>query len=109
MLTYDDFHQLFEARDTRLEGRVFAAVTTSGVYCRPACPRRPKRENRRFYPSAEAARGAGFRACKRCRPDDVAHPARETLYTRMPSPVGRLLLVADELWLRSIHMPDQRG
>src|SRR5918999_1581075 len=109
MLTSEDLHEQFEARDTRLEGRVFAAVTTSGVYCRPGCPGRPKRENRRFYPSTEAARQAGFRACKRCHPDEAAAPARETLYTRMPSPVGELLLVGDELWLRSVHMPDQRG
>jgi methylated-DNA-[protein]-cysteine S-methyltransferase len=109
MLTYDDFHQQFEARDPRLEGRVFAAITTSGVYCRPGCPGRPKRENRRFYPSAEAARRAGFRSCKRCHPDEAPVPARKILYTRMSSPVGELLLVGDELWLRKVYMPNHRG
>jgi methylated-DNA-[protein]-cysteine S-methyltransferase len=109
MLNLNDCHEQFEARDTGLAGRVFAAVTTTGVYCRPGCPGRPKRENVRFYPSTEAARQAGFRACKRCHPDEAAAAPGETLYTLMPSPVGELLLVGDELWLRSVHMPDQRG
>ena len=46
------------------------AVTTTGIYCRPSCPAQtPKRENVRFYPCAAAAVAAGFRACKRCRPE----------------------------------------
>ena len=61
---------------------MFAAVTTTGVYCRPGCPGRPKRENVRFYPSAAEARGGGFRACKRCRPDEAAAAARRTSSTR---------------------------
>ena len=50
------------------------AVTTTGVYCRPGCASRlPLRENARFFPAAEAARAAGFRACMRCKPDAPAH------------------------------------
>jgi AraC family transcriptional regulator of adaptative response / DNA-3-methyladenine glycosylase II len=46
------------------------AVTTTGIYCRPSCPAQtPKRQNVRFYPCAAAAVAAGFRACKRCRPE----------------------------------------
>ena len=45
-------------------------MKTTGIYCRPSCPARtPKRENVRFFATAAAAQGAGFRACKRCRPD----------------------------------------
>src|SRR3954465_8206870 len=45
------------------------AVSTMGVYCRPSCPSpRPLRRNVRFFPTAEAAEAAGFRACKRCDP-----------------------------------------
>jgi methylated-DNA-[protein]-cysteine S-methyltransferase len=109
MLNLNHFHEAFEARDAELDGRVFAAVTTTGVYCRPPCPGRPKRENVRFYPSAASARRAGFRACKRCHPDEAPAREPETLYTRVPSPVGELLLVGDEQWLRSVHMPDQKG
>jgi len=48
----------------------FYAVTTTGVFCRPSCKsRRPLRANVRFFRSAEEAREAGFRPCKRCRPE----------------------------------------
>jgi len=57
-------------RDPTYDGAFFVAVKTTGVYCRPSCKSRPpKRENVSFYPTAEAAERAGFRACKRCRPD----------------------------------------
>jgi AraC family transcriptional regulator, regulatory protein of adaptative response / DNA-3-methyladenine glycosylase II len=66
----DRFWQAIEAADPRFDGWVFCGVTSTGIYCRPSCPARtPKRENVRFYISAAAAQAAGFRACKRCRPD----------------------------------------
>ena len=65
--------QQYEAavsKDARFDGVFFIAVTSTGIYCRPSCPAMtPKRANMRFYPSAAAAQEAGFRACKRCRPD----------------------------------------
>jgi AraC family transcriptional regulator of adaptative response / DNA-3-methyladenine glycosylase II len=61
-----------QARDDRFDGWFFTAVLTTRIYCRPSCPARPpKPENMRFLPSAAAAQQAGFRACKRCRPDAV--------------------------------------
>ena len=59
------------SRDRRFDGRIVLAVSSTGIYCRPSCPTglRPKRANARFYATAAAAQGAGFRACKRCRPD----------------------------------------
>ncbi|MFC5054834.1 DNA-3-methyladenine glycosylase 2 family protein [Saccharothrix xinjiangensis] len=58
------------SKDPRFDGWFFTAVLTTGIYCRPSCPvAPPKVENMRFYPSAAAAQQAGFRACKRCRPD----------------------------------------
>ena len=58
------------SKDPRFDGVFFTAVTSTGIYCRPSCPAiTPKRENMRFYRSAAAAQEAGFRACKRCRPD----------------------------------------
>jgi AraC family transcriptional regulator, regulatory protein of adaptative response / DNA-3-methyladenine glycosylase II len=57
-------------RDARFDGWVFLAVTSTRIYCRPSCPAvKPKREHQRFYASAAAAQEAGYRACKRCRPD----------------------------------------
>ncbi|MEU5362119.1 AlkA N-terminal domain-containing protein [Streptomyces sp. NPDC005925] len=65
----------FEAvrsRDARFDGAFFFAVRTTGVYCRPSCPAiTPKRHNVRFFTTAAAAQGSGFRACRRCRPDAV--------------------------------------
>ncbi|MFC7220396.1 DNA-3-methyladenine glycosylase 2 family protein [Streptomyces polyrhachis] len=59
-----------QARDARFDGWFFIAVRTTGIYCRPSCPAvAPKPENMTFHPSAASAQGAGFRACKRCRPD----------------------------------------
>src|SRR6185437_4866224 len=69
----EDFERCYQAasyRDPRFDGWFFTAVTSTGIYCRPSCPAMtPKREHVRFYPSAAAAQQAGFRACKRCRPD----------------------------------------
>ena len=60
------------ARDRAFDGRFYTGVRTTGIYCRPVCPARPpKPENCSFYPTAAAAVAAGFRACKRCRPDAV--------------------------------------
>ncbi|MGH2912915.1 MAG: bifunctional transcriptional activator/DNA repair enzyme AdaA, partial [Solirubrobacteraceae bacterium] len=67
---FDRCYQAAQSRDPRFDGWFFTAVTSTGIYCRPSCPAMtPKRENVRFYPSAAAAQQAGFRACKRCRPD----------------------------------------
>ncbi|MFA9430302.1 DNA-3-methyladenine glycosylase 2 family protein [Egicoccus sp. AB-alg2] len=59
-----------QSKDARFDGWFFTAVLTTRIYCRPSCPVvAPKPHNMRFYPTAAAAQQAGFRACKRCRPD----------------------------------------
>lgn len=59
-----------QSRDPRFDGWFYVGVTSTGIYCRPSCPARtPRRENVRFFTSAAAANGHGFRACRRCRPD----------------------------------------
>jgi len=63
-------YEALRTRDRRFDGRFFTAVVTTGVYCRPICPARlPLLRNVRFYPCAAAAEAAGFRACRRCRPE----------------------------------------
>jgi AraC family transcriptional regulator, regulatory protein of adaptative response / DNA-3-methyladenine glycosylase II len=63
-------YQAAVSKDPRFDGVFFIGVTSTGIYCRPSCPAiTPKRANMRFYRSAAAAQEAGFRACKRCRPD----------------------------------------
>jgi AraC family transcriptional regulator, regulatory protein of adaptative response / methylated-DNA-[protein]-cysteine methyltransferase len=66
----------FDARDRALDGRFVGAVRTTGIYCKPSCPARlPLRENVSFYWTPAEARAAGYRACKRCLPDDVGRDA----------------------------------
>jgi len=63
-------YRFMRSRDARLDGQFYVGVTSTGIYCRPSCPARlPRFEHCRFYPSAAAALGDGFRACKRCRPN----------------------------------------
>ncbi|MBD0293344.1 MAG: DNA-3-methyladenine glycosylase 2 family protein [Jiangellaceae bacterium] len=70
MLDDDACYRAVSSRDGRFDGMFYTAVTSTRIYCRPSCPARtPKRENVRFYRSAAQAQAAGFRACRRCRPD----------------------------------------
>ncbi len=66
-------HILYEAlvtRDKRYDGHLFFGVTSTGIYCRPVCPApKPKIENVLYFSDATTAQLAGFRACKRCRPE----------------------------------------
>jgi AraC family transcriptional regulator, regulatory protein of adaptative response / methylated-DNA-[protein]-cysteine methyltransferase len=66
----------FDARDRSMDGRFVGAVKTTGIYCKPSCPaRRPLRENVEFFWTPAEALAAGYRACKRCLPDDVGRDA----------------------------------
>ncbi|MFE9440002.1 DNA-3-methyladenine glycosylase 2 family protein [Streptomyces sp. NPDC006602] len=68
----DTRYEAVRSRDGRFDGEFFFAVETTGIYCRPSCPAvTPKRHNVRFFSTAAAAQGSGFRACRRCRPDAV--------------------------------------
>ncbi|MGW2379583.1 DNA-3-methyladenine glycosylase 2 family protein [Streptomyces sp. NPDC001658] len=68
----DTRYEAVRSRDGRFDGEFFFAVETTGIYCRPSCPAvTPKRHNVRFFATAAAAQGSGFRACRRCRPDAV--------------------------------------
>jgi AraC family transcriptional regulator of adaptative response/methylated-DNA-[protein]-cysteine methyltransferase len=65
------------ARDSRYDGRFVYGVISTGVFCRPSCPSRAARpENMRFLEDAQAARAAGFRPCRRCRPEEGAGDER---------------------------------
>ncbi len=67
--TFERNYRAVTSRDRRFDGYFFTAVTSTGIYCRPSCPAMtPSRQRVRFYPTAAAAQGAGFRACKRCIP-----------------------------------------
>src|SRR2546422_6133472 len=67
---FDRCYRAVQSKDARFDGWFVTAVLTTKIYCRPSCPVRPPfARNMQFYPTAAAAQLAGFRACKRCRPD----------------------------------------
>jgi AraC family transcriptional regulator of adaptative response / DNA-3-methyladenine glycosylase II len=69
-LDHDTCYRALCARDRRFDGRFYTGVTSTGVYCRPICPAHtPRRENCTFFACAAAAEAAGFRPCRRCRPE----------------------------------------
>ena len=82
------------SRDARFDGRIFVAVTTTGIYCRPICPApTPYAQHVRFYPCAAAAEAAGFRACRRCHPE--ASPGSPEWNMRADLVARALRLIAD--------------
>jgi AraC family transcriptional regulator, regulatory protein of adaptative response / DNA-3-methyladenine glycosylase II len=87
-------YQAAASKDARFDGVFFTAVTSTGIYCRPSCPAiTPKRRNVRFFTTAAAAQEAGFRACKRCRPD--ASPGSPEWNVRADVTARAMRLIAD--------------
>lgn len=75
--TLDDRWRAVERRDPAADGVFYYSVRTTGVYCRPSCSARlPRRENVGFHPTRADAEGAGFRPCKRCRPEEAPLASR---------------------------------
>ena len=71
-IQHEEAIQAVKKRDASYDGRLFFAVLTTGIYCRPSCSSRAaKPENLRFYDTGQEAESAGFRACKRCRPEQI--------------------------------------
>ena len=90
----DRLYAAVAGRDKALDGTFVYSVATTGVYCRPSCPsRHARRENMAFHVSPAAAKAAGFRPCKRCRPDA---PPRAEEHARAVSEACRLIEAAEE-------------
>jgi AraC family transcriptional regulator of adaptative response/methylated-DNA-[protein]-cysteine methyltransferase len=72
------------SRDARLDGAFVYGVRSTGIYCRPSCPsRRPQSKQMLFFAIPEAAERAGFRACRRCRPQEAPRNAQSELVRRV--------------------------
>ena len=96
------YYAAMKSRDARFDGRFFIGVHTTGVYCRPICPApNPKRENATFYPTAAAAKKAGFRPCLRCRPE--SSPGTPEWDTASAT-VAQALEMIEEGYLNSHHV-----
>jgi AraC family transcriptional regulator of adaptative response / DNA-3-methyladenine glycosylase II len=84
----------YAGRDARYDGRFYAAVTTTRIFCRPICPApRPRPDHLRFYGSAAEAAAAGFRPCRRCRPEAAPGSAA---WNGSAATVARALRLIDE-------------
>ena len=84
------------SNDSRFDGWLYIGVASTGIYCRPTCPATtPKRTNMRFFRTAGAAQVAGFRACKRCRPDTT--PGSPEWNSRADLAGRAMRLIADGL------------
>ncbi len=96
-------YRALASRDARFDGRFFACVRTTGVYGRPICSARtPKRENVLFVPTAAAAEAAGFRPCRRCRPETApGSPA----WVGTPGVVSRALRLVEAGFLDRGDVP----
>lgn len=93
------------ARDAGADGKFFYSVKTAGVYCRPSCPARLARpENVRFHVTAKDAEKAGFRACKRCKPNQPL-----VRFAIGESSVGSILVAKSDRGVCSILMGDRPG
>jgi AraC family transcriptional regulator, regulatory protein of adaptative response / methylphosphotriester-DNA alkyltransferase methyltransferase len=97
--------------DDTYDGTFFYAVTTTGIYCRPSCKSRtPKPANVKIFKNREEALAVGFRACKRCRPDqlngpdaELAQRVVELLESRFAEP-WTLASIAEELHVSPFHL-----
>jgi AraC family transcriptional regulator of adaptative response / DNA-3-methyladenine glycosylase II len=67
----DIYYRAMLARDHRFDGKFFVGVKTTGIYCRPICPAKPKRENVEFFHNHVEAEKSGYRPCLRCRPESA--------------------------------------
>lgn len=80
----DIYFEAMKTRDHRFDGKFFVGVKTTGIYCRPICPAKPKRENVEFFHSYLEAEKAGYRPCLRCRPESAP---------RSPAWIGKSAIV----------------
>jgi AraC family transcriptional regulator, regulatory protein of adaptative response / DNA-3-methyladenine glycosylase II len=93
-LDSDTCYRAVLARDPRFDGRFYTGVTSTGIYCRPICPARtPARGHMRFFAHAATAEAAGFRACRRCRPE--ASPGSPEWNVRADLAARAVRLIAD--------------
>ncbi len=97
--------------DPSYDGQFFYAVKTTGVFCRPSCKSRvPNQDNVLIFMTIDAAMEAGFRACKRCRPDQFHWPAEELAYKTMKyiethySESLSLRVIAESLHINQYHL-----
>ena len=114
-MTDDERWEVFEKHDRLYDGVFFCAVKTTGIYCKPSCKARPLRKNVVFFESATQAEEAGFRPCKRCRPDllgcdTVQNNLIESseYISTLESPIGTLTVSSDGVSVTGLWIERQK-
>jgi AraC family transcriptional regulator, regulatory protein of adaptative response / methylated-DNA-[protein]-cysteine methyltransferase len=105
----EEMEQAFNRKDAGYDGLFFVAVRTTGIFCRPSCAARPKRENVEFFRTMREAVFAGYRACKRCHPAQISGAPPEwvaDLLGRLEARPERKILAED---LRSLGVTPERA
>ena len=105
--SHAEMKQAFTRKDASYDGMFFVAVRTTGIFCRPSCPSRPKSENIEFFPSIRDAVFAGYRPCKRCQPLEVYGAVPDwvaTLMQRVETPDVKITAAE----LRSLGLTPER-
>jgi len=109
----DELYETLKRRDAKFDGRLYVGIVSTGIVCFPSCRSRlPRRENVRVYTSLEDALRAGFRPCKRCKPDN---PERRSPDAQVVNRVYSILnsrchenltlaLLADQLHVSPYHL-----
>jgi AraC family transcriptional regulator of adaptative response / DNA-3-methyladenine glycosylase II len=99
-LDHERCYRAVSSRDARFDGTFITAVRTTGIYCRPSCPAMtPRPGNVDFYRTAAAAQRAGFRACRRCRPDAI--PGSPEWHVRGDL-IGRVMRMVCDGWVERV-------
>lgn len=109
----DELYEAMTRREPTFDGRLYVGIVSTGIVCYPSCRSRlPKRENVRAYASLEAALDAGFRPCKRCKPDsierrspdaEIVRQVKELIAERFAEPLT-LSILAVELNISPFHL-----
>lgn len=93
----DIYFQAMRTRDSRFDGKFFVGVKTTGIYCRPICPAKPKKENIEFFNNQKEAEDAGYRPCLRCRPHMESVLSEKSDKSALVQRILKFLLNFDEL------------
>jgi AraC family transcriptional regulator of adaptative response / DNA-3-methyladenine glycosylase II len=103
------FFEAMRTRDHRFDGKFFVGVKTTGIYCRPICPAKPKRENVEFFANHTEAERAGYRPCLRCRPESAPQSPAWIGKTAIVQRAVKMLHVEDAIDLDENEFADRFG
>lgn len=108
-MTEQEMWNAVENSDENYDGLFFYGVKTTGIFCRPSCKSKiPKKENICYFQSAEQARKAGFRPCKRCRSDLLEYEPMKDIAIEIRQKLTNAVATNSQLSLENIGLTPRR-